>query len=71
MTDHHIIDEERDEIIAALPRKATGFCPTTTNAFVYIDTTGRLCILPKDGGWLGIEQKNFQHLLGDIAPFCD
>jgi hypothetical protein len=67
-----IVDEERDEIVSALPTQPIGFAPTgECNAWVYTDPTGRLCILPKDGGWLGIEQKHFEHVLADVAPFSD
>ena len=66
------MNEERDDILEALPRRSVIWSDVAEpgNAHVYIDTMGRLNIMLKNGGWLGIEPKNFQHVLADIAPFA-
>jgi hypothetical protein len=66
-------DEERDNILASLPKQNSNHEPKRDepgNAHVYVDQNGRLNILLKDGGWLGVRPEEFKHLLGDIAPFA-
>jgi hypothetical protein len=67
-------DPEADAILAGLPRhfdQESGYPKTEPNAWVYIDASGRLCILPTDGGWLGIDEKNLGYVHGDCTPFTD
>ena len=64
---------ERDTIIESLPKRGNDFYPQAEapNAWVYIDDTGRLSILLKEGGWLGIKSDNFASIEADLAPFSD
>jgi len=70
------MNEERDEVIGSLPMEKASFHPKgEPNAWVYVDSIHadgrkRLCILPKDGGWLGIEEQNWDKVQADLAPFA-
>lgn len=61
-------DAEADVVLARLPRKDPMVAPfPEPNAWVYIDASGRLCIQPVGGGWLGLEEKNLAYLHGDTV----
>ena len=64
-------DREADAILNDLPRhlNADGYPKFDPNAWVYIDGSGRLCILPLNGGWLGIKEDNLVYVDGDFSPF--
>ena len=65
-------DVELETILDELPAtKGIERPPGAPNAWVYVDGFGRLAILLKEGGWLGLEPKRFEHLQADIAPFSD
>lgn len=66
----HPRDDDVPEVLESLPESDGDWMfgyGKTPNAFVYIQDD-KLCILPIDGGWLGVETDS---LLGDIAPFAD
>lgn len=67
------MNPELKEILEVLPRETLeyGCCKGEPNAWVFVDNFGRLSILLKDGGWLGVEPEDFEHhLVADMAPFA-
>jgi len=70
-----IAEDERNEVLSGLPKHPLDFHPNyeedQPNAWVYIDQLGTLAILPKSGGWIGLEAKHHERLKVDVAPFCD
>lgn len=58
---------ERKTILKELPRKENG----EWNARVTVDPFGRLSIMLKDGGWLGVKPEDFAHIEADLAPYAD
>ena len=64
------MDNEAAEVLQWLPRRYDGR-DELSNAYVFIDNSGRLNILPCTGGWLGLLPTDFDCLQGDVAPFSD
>lgn len=65
------MDSDAVEIIDNLPRNNHYDWPeSAANAWVAIDSYGRLSILFVGGGWLGVEKKDFGVIHGDVAPFA-
>lgn len=62
------LDKEANEIIEFLDKHNDFPYPKpASNAYVFIDSFGRLSILLEKGGWLGAD---LAHVQGDIAPYA-
>ena len=73
MTRNKSADSDLTLILDDLPRDTpvNDYPKMDTNAWVYIDSTGDLHILPETGGLLLLRESNLGFLETDLAPFCD
>ena len=63
------MNSEVKEILENVPRTGGELNQSRApNAYIYVDEAKRLCIFPKEGGWLGVD---INLLEGDLAPFSD
>lgn len=67
-----MVDKEAENILEYLPRMTPNRYPKSEpNAWIFIDASGKLCILPRDGGYLTIDDEDLNVLDANLAPWCN